>query len=172
MDVNINDNSDKICFFCDERKLEHTYQCCKKQCCNICYNTFYDLNKFCPWCRQDPSICILPVSNNSYNNILIYFENWLLEHNIKNSYNTIKCLNHIKIINQCFQNKNDFKIQFQVANLNKIHVFKYSDYKEISFKYHEQWDLIEVKGGEYLFYDELRESDHFGWWLHGFVKQL
>ena len=40
------------CFFCAENTLEHTYECCKKQCCVNCYDKFYSINKKCPWCRQ------------------------------------------------------------------------------------------------------------------------
>ena len=163
----------ELCFFCDKNKLEHTYQCCQKQCCNECYASWYAKNKLCPWCRQDPSIFNFKTDvNNKYKNIFLHFENWLKENNIKNSYNTKRCIKHIKIMDECFQNKQSPTIKFQVANLNKIHVFKYSNYTQISFKYHERWDLIEVKGGQYLFYDKLHNSDNFGWWLHGFVKQI
>jgi hypothetical protein len=162
------------CFFCAENTLEHTYKCCKKQCCVNCYDKFYSINKKCPWCRQDPKMFNHSENSNknTYNNIILYFENWLNENNIKRSDYVNRCIDHINSIDLCFQNKDTDIIEFQVANHNKIHVFKYNDYKQLSFKYWKDSDSIEVTGGNYYKYDIYHNSDNFGWWLHGFIKVI
>ena len=161
------DKSQELCFFCEVNGLDHTYACCHKQCCYSCYTKFYNRNITCPWCRQDPSFFT------EYNqNILLSFENWLKDHNIKRTPYVNRCIEYVKSIDTCFANKQSDTIEFQVANLNKIHVFKYNNINQLSFKYWDKWGTIEVKGGNYYKYDKPHNSDHFGWWLHGFVKQV
>ena len=162
--------SDNVCFFCEVNPLDYTYNCCKKQCCQNCHERYKKINKSCPWCRQDYSI--LNINSNSNQNILDYYLKWIKQNQIPSTSHSQKCLNSIKIMNNIFQRQNNEIVEFQVANLNKIHVFKYHDFREISFKYWPEYQLIEIKGGDYYLYDEPRSCDVFGWWLHGFVKPL
>ena len=155
--------SDELCFFCEENTLDHTYACCKKQCCKECYTKIRVRDKQCPWCKQTYSV---------NNNNLLCFEEWLTGNNIARTDYVNRCIDHINTIKECFANKHTDTIEFQVANLNKIHVIKYRNIDEISFQYWKAWGTIEVTGGRYYRYGIYRPSDQFGWWLYGFVKQL
>ena len=164
--------SENVCFFCQVNPLNHTYNCCQNQSCLTCHQKYQTINKLCPWCRQDYSIFNTNTNTNTNTNILDYYLNWIKDNEIPSNCYSEKCLNYIKIMNQTFQTQNNEIVEFQVANLNKIHVFKYRDFRQISFKYWPEYNIVEVKGGDYYLYDEPRSSDVFGWWLHGFVKPL
>ena len=163
--------SEELCFFCEENALDHTYECCKKQGCKECNQKMR--SECCPWCRQIPPNDAF-VNNNllSSNNNLLSFDDWLNDNNIVRTEYVNRCIDHINTIKECFANKQTDTIEFQVANVNKIHVFKYNNIEEISFTYWERWGSIEVSGGQYYRRDIPHDSNHFGWWLHGFVKQL
>jgi len=121
----------------------------------------------CPWCRQDPSTFKLTpqVKTDS-------FDEWLTVNNIERTSNINMGIKHMRTIEDCFATKHSPFIEFQVANYNKIHVFRYNNIKELSFHYWEQYDLIEITGGMYYLGGQLKSCDKFGWWLHGFIKQV
>jgi hypothetical protein len=159
--------SDDLCFFCEKNAVDHTYACCKKTCCKDCFYTYYKQNRMCPWCRQDPSTFKLTpqVKTDS-------FDEWLTVNNIERTSNINMGIKHMRTIEDCFARKQSPFVEFQVANYNKIHVFRYNNIKELSFHYWEQYDLIEITGGMYYRRGKLEPCDMFGWWLHGFIKQV
>ena len=121
----------------------------------------------CPWCRQDPSA--FQMTSHAKGETL---DKWLTINNITRTPMINKCIEHMRTIEDCFAQKQSPFIEFQVTNYNKIHVFRYSNIKELSFHYWEKYGLIEIIGGLYYKRGQLEPCGKVGWWLHGFIKQV
>ena len=157
--------SDSNCLICLVKKSDYSYECCHKDCCRECVSLWYGINRNCPFCRgkvdYKPLIKVNSLSSR-------FFEFVEAHPGVKNSLFYYQYLKYVDMIDNISKKNLEFKLQ--VANLKKIHVFHYRSIDEIEFIYHDGYNLVKVKGGDYYFYDE--PAPLFNWWLHGFVKEV
>ena len=107
------------CHICQKNSINFTYKCCNQSVCKKCSDDWYYHNKTCPFCRT----LVVRNSDSLVNN----FKEWLILQNID-----IRNLDHdligkLRKIDDIFTNNNNPFVYIQVANLQKIHVFKYKN---------------------------------------------
>lgn len=151
----------ETCVICEINSPNFIYNCCNKQICQECFAHWNNINKTCMFCRQENKVKI--------GNLEKYFDQWLTTNKIKKDNYVERCKNFITQLSNLFEKNKSFTIQ--VANLRKIHTFKYLNTDQIIFKYWPDFNTIEVKGGQYYYYDKPLTQD-FGWWLHSFVGEI
>ncbi len=156
----------QTCPICLKEKAALTYTCCRQPVCQNCQVTWHQITEKCPFCRQ-PVVLNYTIPEGPLEK---RFSEFLAEHQITSDYHIKRARRFISEIQRVLQVSRK-PVYFQVANLKLIHVFKYNNLDQLTFKYHPTYQSIEVLGGQYYQYGKIKDSN-FGWWLHGYIRQV
>ena len=173
------------CILCKEEAIDENnpifkFSCCGATSCQKCQAMWRDINITCPFCRSTYSFTkTLTVQNNNRNDldILQNYDKWLSDHNITNNYSINYCRQKIVQIKNVIETNQRLQKPYtylQVAwSGDPIHVFKLnSDINSLQFKYWDRYGIVEVRDGTYYKRGRETESHIFGWWLHGYIREV
>lgn len=165
-----NNLENEKCFLCNDNNSNFTYSCCKKKVCMVCAHSWKTRKNTCPFCVQLPTnLNNIHISNGSLSDRFI---KWQETNNYQMNHGPLDRLPnyiyHLNNIDKLFDS-GETPIYLQVANNEKIHIFKYHNRNEINFKYDVKYHLVEITGGEYYKHGKIVTNSNFGWWLHGYI---